>query len=79
MAQSIARGIKNDKMVVLSGNGHIIRKFGIPDRVFSRIMEPFRTIYPARPGSEVKLSYADYIWVTPQKAIKNQKIHVNRK
>ncbi len=79
MAQSIARGIKNDKMVVLSGNGHIISKFGIPDRVFSRIMEPFRTIYPARPGSEVKLSYADYIWATPQKAIKNQKIHVNRK
>ena len=67
MAQSIARGIKNDKMVVLSGNGHIIRKFGIPDRVFSRIKEPFRTIYPARPGSEVKLSYADYIWVTPSK------------
>jgi len=67
MAQSIARSIKNDKMVVLSGNGHIIDKFGIPDRVFSRIKEPFRTIYPARPGSEVKLSYADYIWVTPSK------------
>ena len=73
MAQSIARGIKNDKMVVLSGNGHIIRKFGIPDRVFSRIKEPFRTIYPERPGSEVMLSYADYIWVTPQKFLKNQK------
>jgi len=67
MAQWIARGIKNDKMVVIAGNGHIIRKFGIPDRVFSRIKEPFRTIYPARPGSEVKLSYADYIWVTPSK------------
>jgi len=67
MAQSISCNIKNDKMVVLSGNGHIIRKFGIPDRVFSRIKEPFRTIYPAHPGSEVKLSCADYIWVTPSK------------
>ena len=67
MAQSISCNIKNDKMVFLSGNGHIIRKFGIPDRVFSRIKEPFRTIYPAHPGSEVKLSCADYIWVTPSK------------
>ena len=72
MAQSIARSIKNDKMVVLSGNGHIIRKFGIPDRVFSRIKKPFRTIYPVRPGSEVELAYADYIWVTPQRITKNQ-------
>ena len=73
MAQSIARSIKNDKMVIITGNGHIIHKFGIPDRVFSRIKEPFRTIYPARTGSEVKLSYADYIWVTPQKISKNHK------
>ena len=73
MAQSIARSIKSDKMVIITGNGHIIHKFGIPDRVFSRVKEPFRTIYPARTGSEVKLSYADYIWVTPQKISKNQR------
>ncbi len=82
MAQSIARGIKNDKMVVLSGNGHIIRKFGIPDRVFSRIKLPFKTILPERSGSQAELSYADYIWVTPQKILKKQKsktnLHVNR-
>jgi uncharacterized iron-regulated protein len=79
MAQSITRGLKNDKMVVLSGNGHIIRKFGIPDRTFSRTQEPFRTIFPARSGTEAKLSYADYIWVTPLKIIKNQKIHANHR
>ena len=67
MAQSIARSIKSGKMVVLSGNGHIIHKFGIPDRVFSRIQEPFRTIFPVRAGSEAKLSFADYIWVTSLK------------
>jgi len=61
MAQSIARSIKNDQVVVLSGNGHIIHKFGIPDRVFSRIKKSYRTVYPARTGSEVQLSYADYI------------------
>jgi len=63
----------------LSGNGHIIRKFGIPDRVFSRIKEPFRTIFPARSGTEANLSYADYIWVTPQKIPKNQKLNVNQR
>jgi len=73
MAQSIARGIKKNKMVVLSGNGHIIRKFGIPDRVFSRIKLPFKTIFPARAGTEAKLSYADYLWVTPKNITKNQK------
>lgn len=82
MAQSIARGIKNYKMVVLSGNGHIIRKFGIPDRVFSRIKLPFKTILPERSGSQAELSYADYIWVTPQKILKKQKsktnLHVNQ-
>ena len=74
MAQSIARGIKNNKMVVLSGNGHIVRKFGIPDRVFSRTKEPFRTIFPERSGSEAQLSYADYIWVTPSKNPKKSKV-----
>lgn len=66
MAQSIARGIKDDKMVVLAGNGHIIYKFGIPDRTFSRIKAPFRTIFPARSGTQANFSYADYIWVTPK-------------
>ena len=82
MAQSIARNIKNNKMVVLAGKGHIIHKFGIPDRTFSRIKLPFKTILPERSGSQAELSYADYIWVTPQKILKKQKpktrIHVNR-
>jgi uncharacterized iron-regulated protein len=73
MAQSISRNIKNDKMVILAGEGHIIYKFGVPDRTFSRIKLPFKTILPVRSGSQAELSYADYLWVTPQKILKNQK------
>jgi len=73
MAQSIVLGIKNDKMVVLAGNGHIIYKFGIPDRTFSRIQTSFKTVFLARSGAEAKLSYADYIWVTPKSLKKGGK------
>jgi uncharacterized iron-regulated protein len=65
MAESIAANLKGEIMVVLAGNGHIIRKFGIPDRAYTLTMVPFRTLYPASSGSRVELDYADYIWVTP--------------
>lgn len=65
MAAAVARNLKNGKMVVLAGNGHIIRKFGIPERAFQRTGAAFRTIYPATAGNEVESDYADYIWVTP--------------
>ena len=65
MAESIAVNLKDEVMVVLAGNGHIIRRFGIPDRAYSLTTAPFRTLYPASVGSSVELDYADYIWVTP--------------
>jgi uncharacterized iron-regulated protein len=65
MAASIARQLGDDVMVVLAGNGHIIFKFGIPDRAYELNGAAFRTIFLAPVGSEVELSYADYIWVTP--------------
>ncbi|MCP4109279.1 MAG: ChaN family lipoprotein [Desulfobacteraceae bacterium] len=64
MAESVAFNLKKSKMVVLAGNGHIIRKFGIPDRAFRRTGAAFITIYPAPAGSSAELSYADYIWIT---------------
>jgi uncharacterized iron-regulated protein len=67
MAASIARQLGDGTMVVLAGNGHIIYKFGIPDRVYALNGESFRTIYLAPAGSEIELAYADYIWVTPKK------------
>jgi len=67
MAESIARKLGNDPMVVIIGNGHIVRRFGVPDRTFARNGQPSRTVYLAPVGSSVDLDYADYIWVTPWK------------
>jgi uncharacterized iron-regulated protein len=64
MAESVAINLKDDQMIVLTGNGHIIRKFGIPDRAFNRTGSSFRTIMLIPAGSEAELSFADYIWVT---------------
>ena len=65
MAESVSRDLADGVMVVLVGNGHIINKFGVPDRAHQRNGQPFRTVYLAQAGGEVELSYADYIWVTP--------------
>lgn len=67
MAESIAENIDSGRMVVLVGNGHIIQKFGIPNRAFKRTGKPFATVYPASTGTEAELDAADYIWVTPTK------------
>jgi uncharacterized iron-regulated protein len=53
-------------MVVLVGNGHIIYKFGVPNRAYKRNGAPFKTIYLAPVGGEAELSWADYLWVTPE-------------
>ena len=65
MAEAVAENMGSDKMVVLVGNGHITRKFGIPNRAFTRTHAPFKTIYLAPVGGEAELSWADYLWVTP--------------
>jgi uncharacterized iron-regulated protein len=66
MAEAVAENIGPGKMVVLAGNGHIIRKFGIPNRAFARSHAPFKTIYLAPVGIEAERAWADYLWVTPQ-------------
>ena len=65
MAESIALNLKGGRMIVLAGNGHIIKKFGVPDRAYHRTRATFKTIYLATIGSVAEQSYADYIWVTP--------------
>ncbi len=65
MAASIVRKMGDGPMAVVIGNGHIIRKFGVPDRVYARSQVSLRTVYLASVGSEVDWDYADYIWVTP--------------
>jgi uncharacterized iron-regulated protein len=65
MADNTANSAKNGMMVILAGNGHIVRKYGIPDRTFKRNGKPFRTVLPTPVGSRAEFAYADYIWVTP--------------
>ncbi len=66
MAEAVAENLSAGKMVVIIGNGHIIRKFGVPNRVFSRNHLPFRTIYMEPVGNEIDADDGDYIWVTPK-------------
>jgi uncharacterized iron-regulated protein len=64
MAANVVRHLNGRKMLVLAGNGHIVRKFGIPDRAYRRNGASFRTVYLATAGSEVETGFADYIIVT---------------
>lgn len=64
MAEAIAEHLTQRKMIVLSGNGHIIKKFGIPNRASTRTRAPFKTLFLAPVGSPIDLSDGDYIWIT---------------
>ena len=68
MAQNIARELEDTprKMVVFAGNGHIVNRFGIPDRVLRRIPVPMATIllYPLTERTILFKTMADYVWLT---------------
>lgn len=68
MAESISRQVGKSPMMIFTGNGHIINKFGIPDRAFARFKAPFRTIMPVSIYSADDLQAADYLWITGRKA-----------
>jgi uncharacterized iron-regulated protein len=63
MAETAFLNLKDDVMIVLAGNGHIL-KFGIPERVFARNSLPFRSVFLAPAGTTADISHVDYIWVT---------------
>jgi uncharacterized iron-regulated protein len=69
MAETISSHLeaKGGKMVVFAGNGHIIHKFGIPDRVARRTPVPMATVvpYPVGEYAEGERGLADYLWLTP--------------
>lgn len=64
MARSVAENLGDGTMVVIAGNGHIVRKFGIPNRAFKRSQAPFRTVYLATPGMNISVEDGDFIWMT---------------
>jgi uncharacterized iron-regulated protein len=68
MAESIAARLDDGIMVVLVGNGHIIEKFGVPNRAVARTGASMRTVYLAESGRQVDLGAGDFIWVTAPSA-----------
>ena len=68
MAENIAEFLKNSrtKMVVLTGNAHIINKYGIPDRTVKRVQSNLATIvlYPLAGREIIRKRFGDYIWLT---------------
>ncbi len=68
MARNIANYMKDrrQKVVVFCGNGHIIGKFGIPDRTEKRIPVSTVTImcYSLRKTVTLERGIADYLWLT---------------
>ncbi len=66
MAEAVADNLGAGKMVVIVGNGHIIKKFGVPNRAFARHPAPFKTVYLSPVGNEAERDWADYLWATPE-------------
>jgi len=68
MAENIALYLNDNpgKMVVFTGNGHIINRFGIPDRVLRRIPANMATVllYPLTDRLIINKNMADYVWLT---------------
>jgi len=68
MAHNLAEYLKENrrKLIAFTGNGHIINKFGIPDRTMRRFPVSMVTIipYPLKEHVEIKKEIADYVWLT---------------
>lgn len=71
MAETLAatpRSLQSsDQIVVLVGKGHIVHQFGVPQRTFERIGQPYKTVVPIpsdHPDRTIDPGLADYLWVT---------------
>jgi uncharacterized iron-regulated protein len=80
MAETLAEYLKKNgrKLIAFTGNGHIINKFGIPDRTVERIPVSMVTIMPLPLSKEVTIEKetADYVWLTadyPRRPRRHQK------
>ncbi len=53
-------------VVAFTGNGHIVNKYGIPDRTAKRVPVSMITIvpFPLHEGVDIKKETADYVWLT---------------
>lgn len=73
MAETLAETLNSvdnaDRIVVLLGKGHIMHKFGVPQRTLDRVAHEYKTIIPIPinySDRAIDADIADYIWVTPE-------------
>jgi uncharacterized iron-regulated protein len=70
MAENMANDLrqKDGKAIVFSGNGHVLHKFGIPDRTVRRHPVPAATIVllPLTRNMVLEKGMADYVWLTAE-------------
>jgi uncharacterized iron-regulated protein len=68
MAQNVAANAKKHDgiFVVLAGKGHLVQKFGIPDRTFKRHPVPMATVLPFPLSEPISIGpeIGDYLWFT---------------
>jgi len=66
MAETIAEYLKkhpNKHLLVLTGKGHIIYKFGIPERAYRRLPTSYLTVIPISSG-KIESKIGDFIYLT---------------
>jgi len=71
MAFHAVRMLKEKKMVVLAGSGHLLYNLGINRRAYERSRLPFKTVVSlavpeGKESTEVSRSLADYVWGIPE-------------
>jgi len=68
MAHNLAEHLASGKgrIIVFTGNGHIVNKFGIPDRTVRRVPASLVTVmpYPLNGKETIDRATADYVWFT---------------
>ena len=68
MADALAEHLKSSKgsLIAFTGNGHIVNRFGIPDRTLRRVPASMVTVMPySLNGKEtIDQGIADYLWFT---------------
>jgi uncharacterized iron-regulated protein len=64
LAEHLASG--KGKLIAFTGNGHIVNKFGIPDRTVKRAPASMVTVmpYPLNGQETIDRAAADYVWFT---------------
>ncbi len=83
MAENISKALKNknEVMVVLAGNGHIINKYGIPDRTLGRTPVEMATVvlWPMEERLIITKQAADYVWLTGNYPRRRSYFHYNHR